>query len=128
MNVPAGATLTVVVTELKSPGNGFPSALGGTYTLKVAGLPTTVGPSAAQVGVSGKVTNQGNGIGGAKVTITDSSGLSRSTVSSPLGYFRFDGVTTGESYLVQVSSKRYRFSSRIVTINDSVSDMDFEAQ
>jgi hypothetical protein len=49
-NIPAAGTLTVVVVELKSPANGFPSAVGSTYTLKVAGLPVTSAPTLAKVG------------------------------------------------------------------------------
>ncbi|MGA9768071.1 MAG: S8 family serine peptidase, partial [Blastocatellia bacterium] len=49
-NIPAAGTLTVVVVELKSPANGFPSAVGSSYTLKVAGLPVTAAPTLAKVG------------------------------------------------------------------------------
>jgi hypothetical protein len=128
VNVPAGATLTVVVVELKSPGNLFPSAFGGTYTLKVSGLPTTLGPSAAPVAVSGRVSAAGRGIGGAKVTITGENGRARSAITSAFGYFSFENVEAGRTYLVEVGSKRYRFEPRIVTINNDLTGLDFEAR
>jgi hypothetical protein len=128
VNVPAGTTLTVVVTELKSPANGFPSAIGSTYTLKVSGLPVTPGPSAASVAVSGRVSAAGRGIGGAKVTITGEDGHPRSAMTGAFGYFRFEDVEAGKTYFVQVGSKRYRFEPRIVTVTDELTGLDFEAQ
>lgn len=127
VNVPAGATLTVVVVELKSPSNGFPTAVGSTYSLKVAGLPVTAVPTAASVSVGGRVTTSGGwGISGAKVRISDQNGVSRTAITNPFGYYRFGDVRVGESYLVDVRSKGYQFSSRLVTATDNLTDVDFE--
>jgi hypothetical protein len=54
-NVPASGTIVVVVVELKSPANGFPTALNSTYTLKVAGLPVSL-PSAPTITCPTNVT------------------------------------------------------------------------
>src|SRR6185436_7229120 len=54
-NVPASGTIVVVVVELKSPANGFPTALNSTYTLKVAGLPVSL-PSAPTITCPANVT------------------------------------------------------------------------
>ena len=45
------------------------------------------------------------------------------------GYFRFDGLATGQTYVVSVYSKRYSFStpSRVITLVDNVVDADFVA-
>jgi hypothetical protein len=125
VNVPSGATLNVVVTELKSPGNGFPSALGGTYTLKVAGLPVTAGPTAALVGVSGRVLANGQGVGNSKVTLTGEDGKTMSYLTAGFGYFHFDGVESGKTYILQADHKRYSFTPKVLSVDDNLTDVDF---
>ena len=46
------------------------------------------------------------------------------------GYYHFEGLTAGLTYVVTVSSKRYVFSvpSRAVNMEDSVADADFIAE
>ena len=129
VSVPAGATLTVVVVELKSPGNGFPTAFGSTYTLRVAGLPVALAaPTAASVSVSGKVSAAGRGVGYATVRIVDDRGNVRSALTNPFGYFRFYGLEAGKTYFVFVDHKRYTFSPRVITLYDSLADLNFQAE
>lgn len=84
----------------------------------------------ANVSVSGRVMTAGNqGIRNAIVSLTDSAGNMRQVHSSSLGYYRFDDVTAGETYVLSIRSKRYTFEnpSRIVMIFDDVTDGDFIA-
>jgi len=96
------------------------------------GAPITVqvqGPSSAvavTVSVSGRVTNAlGQGVAKAIVSITDSTGNTRTALTSSFGYYRFDNVVAGASYNMGVASKRYSFTSRAVQVNDNVTDADF---
>ncbi len=82
-------------------------------------------PTAANVSVSGRVHSPSGGIANAVVTITSPNGTALRTSTSSLGYFRFDDIVAGSTYTVAVASKRYRFTPRIVTISDSVEDLDF---
>jgi hypothetical protein len=129
VNVPAGGTVVLTVVELKSPSNGFPTAVGSTYTLKVSGLPVTLlSVTAAEVEVSGRITARGRGIGGAKVSIINAGGEVRSTLSGSFGYYYFGDVQAGGAYVLQVSDKRYKFAPQVITINESRTDLNFEAQ
>ena len=95
----------------------------GTVTLSVSN------PTAAGVSVSGRVlTANGIGIRGAIVVITDSAGVSRSVNTSSFGYYRFDDVQAGATYVVSVRGKQYVFASRIVSVGDDLTDVDFTAQ
>ncbi len=88
-----------------------------------------VAPTAANVSVSGRVmTADGRGLRNALVTMIDSQGISRSARTSTFGYYRFDEVQAGETYFLSVSAKRYQFESRVVSINDEITDLDFVAQ
>ncbi len=50
--------------------------------------------------------------------------------TSSLGYYRIDGLQAGETYVVTINSKRYTLSvpSRVISLNDSVGDIDFAAE
>jgi hypothetical protein len=86
-------------------------------------------PSAANVSISGRVlTAEGRGIRSTAVILTDSLGNSRTAVTSSFGYYRFDEVAAGETYVLSVSSKRYQFEPRTVNVNDNLTDVDFVAQ
>jgi hypothetical protein len=85
-----------------------------------------VSVTAADAIISGRVTSEdGNGIRGARVTMVDSHGVARSVMTSSLGYYQFEEVETGESYLLGVSSRRYRFENRLVQVVDSLHEVNF---
>jgi len=79
--------------------------------------------------LSGRVTTpDGRGLRNATVTITDSKGNRRSAATGSFGNYRFEDVKGGESYVVAVTSQRYRFTSRVVNVADSLMDVDFVGQ
>ncbi len=88
-------------------------------------------PSAAGSNVGGRVTRaDGMGLGNVSVVLQNPlTGERRTALSSPFGYYYFEDVPTGESYVVSVASKNYSFlvSSRVFTLFDSVSGIDFVA-
>ncbi len=85
-----------------------------------------IGSTAAGVEVSGRVLSpDGRGIRSATVSLTGPDGVKRMATTSSFGYYRFENIKSGESYAVGVSSKRYRFTTRILQIVDSLADLDF---
>jgi hypothetical protein len=85
-------------------------------------------PSAATVTVAGRVvTSDGMGIMRARVIMTDSEGNARSAVTNSFGYYRFDDVGVGQTLVFNVYSKQYQFSPRVVSLTDSIADLDFTA-
>jgi hypothetical protein len=87
--------------------------------------------TAANSSIAGRVTtSDGRGIRNAKVTISgDSLPQMRVATTTSFGYFTFDCLATGQTYVVTVNSKRYTFSvpSRVVSLVDNVVDLDFVA-
>ena len=76
--------------------------------------------------VSGRVTTpDGRGLRNAIVTITDSSNVRQTAITSSFGFYSFEAVRVGETHTISVSSKRYRFASRSVTVSGRLSDVDF---
>ena len=82
--------------------------------------------TSSDVSVGGRVmTPDGGGLRGAQVVLTDSKGNRRTITTSSLGYYQLDGVKSGETYVIAVVSRRYRFSSRVVQVTDNLADLDF---
>lgn len=102
----------------------------GTPTVATTnGLFTVLAPTAASVSVSGRVlTNNGRGLMNATVTLTNASGITRTARTSTFGYFRFDDVEAGQTYIFSVSSKRYSFAPQVVTVTDDLTELNFTAQ
>jgi hypothetical protein len=87
-------------------------------------------PSAASATLGGRVLSaDGIGISRANVTLTNGAGVSRSVTTNSFGYYRFDEVPVGETYIVEVNSKKYLFtdSPRVVNVQDNITDADFRA-
>lgn len=80
-------------------------------------LPTTI---------SGRVlTPSGIGIRNTIVHLTNSQGVRRTATTSSFGFYTFDNVTTGGTYIIGVSSKQYRFSPRSLLITSELANLDF---
>ncbi|MBK7707294.1 MAG: carboxypeptidase regulatory-like domain-containing protein [Acidobacteria bacterium] len=93
--------------------------------------PEVLIPTAASVSVSGRVLMAGGaGIRNAVVTLTDSNGLIRTTVTGSLGRYAFAEVEVGQVYVIAVRSKRFRFTdpARIISVDDHVVDLDFVSE
>lgn len=91
---------------------------------------TPLAPTAASVNVGGRVrTATGRGIQNAIITLSLQNGSMRSARSSTFGYFRFGDVMVGETYILNISTKRYTFSQPTIVISvlDEISDLEFVA-
>ncbi len=85
--------------------------------------------TAAGAAVSGRVTTPyGIGIKNAVLTMTDMYGNSITTITNPFGYFRFADLESGQSYVLRVSSKQYRFTPRVLSLVDNLADLNIVAE
>jgi hypothetical protein len=129
VNVPGSATIVITVVELKSPANGFPTALNSPYTLKVAGLPMApLSPTAATVTIAGRVMAGGRPVSNATVTMVNDQSVTRTVQTSSLGYYSFDNVQAGQGYVIQPKGKGYRFEAQALSVVTDLSNVNFEAQ
>lgn len=84
--------------------------------------------AAGSANVSGSVTSpEGRGVSSALISITDNLGNPRYSTTNPLGHFRFFGVSTGQSYVVAVRSKRFVFASQVINLSGDLTNVDFIA-
>ncbi len=78
------------------------------------------------ISISGRVTTPfDQGLRNVVVTLIDSSGLRRRATSSSFGVFSFEGVLPGDTYIITVTSKRYRFEPKIILVSGSLTNVDF---
>lgn len=86
----------------------------------------TLGTTAARVNVCGRVlTPEGAGLRNARVVITDANGETRSAITGAFGYYRFDSVEAGKTYVISAVSHKYGYEPRVVDLTDAVDDLDF---
>jgi len=86
-------------------------------------------PTAAAVSISGRVlTFGGRGLRNALVILTAPNGESQTVLTGAFGYFRFAEVASGQTYIIEVRSKRYTFAPQIVAVTEEMSDLNFVAQ
>lgn len=85
-------------------------------------------PSAASVTVSGRVIANGRGLPNAIVTYAGETGERKSAMTNAFGYFRFEEVQAGQTYIFNVLSKRFTFQPRTVEVNEELTELNFEAE
>jgi hypothetical protein len=73
------------------------------------------------------LTADSKGLSGAIVKLTDENGAVRTVRSSSFGTFQFDEVEAGQNYILSVSSKRFQFTPRVISVSDNVEDLNLTA-
>jgi hypothetical protein len=90
-----------------------------------------LGTTAANSSISGRVTTaDGLGIRNAEMVLTGNSLETPLRVStSSFGYFTFDRLEIGETYVLTVNSRRFTFQvpSRVISLTDNATGIDFIA-
>jgi hypothetical protein len=105
---------------------------GGTFSLR-GGFWTfdLLAPTAALVSVSGRVlAANGQGIRNVRVILTGGDGINRSVQTTSFGNYRFENVEAGQTYILEVSSKKFTFANptRILSIQEEITGADFIAE
>lgn len=62
---------------------------------------------------------------GAIVRLTDSQGVQQNATTSSFGVYTFQNVRAGESYIIGVLSKRYRFAPKSILVEGNLNNVDF---
>lgn len=89
-------------------------------------MTTTLEPTDAQVVIAGQVTTSfSEGISGARVTLTDGLGISRTVLTGKFGNFRFNEVPSGAFYILKATARGYRFDPKTLPVTEDIIDIIF---
>jgi hypothetical protein len=66
------------------------------------------------------MSSSGSAIPKAIVYLTDENGNSRRAVTNSFGYYRFEELEAGQTYILGVSAKGYSFSAQVLTVNEDL--------
>ena len=127
-NQPQVQVRLITTNAANSSGGSTPDEWIGINNVSVT---ASLAPTAAGVDVGGRVaTADGYGVRGAYVTAWDPMGSPKTVMTGPFGYFMFNDMEVGRTYIFEVFSKRYAFVNPTVvrTVNDSIADLDFFAE
>jgi hypothetical protein len=126
---PDGVTLTTRLYAINlSTGQATQVGNVNQGTSAFSGLAIASSPTASTVSVSGRVVAaDGRGITNATLQMTNSMGEVFTARSGRRGMFVFDDLPAGDSYVVSISSRRFVFEPRVITVIDNVTDLDFIA-
>lgn len=123
-NTSSGGAYSLESTTGQSIAGGF--ILGNPYRNYTGFWTPSLVPTAANVSIGGRVlTAAGRGIGHARVTLYEPNGTISAALTNSFGYYRFDGVPVGETYILTVSSKGFAFEAQAVSVIDEITDLDF---
>lgn len=90
---------------------------------------TIVAPTPAPANLGGRIVDaNGRGILGVRVTVAGADGTSFTTVSNSFGYYRFENLPIGVTYIITPFHRRFSFTPENRTHNhlDEALDVDFQ--
>jgi hypothetical protein len=120
-------TATQVITDLKF------AFVGGTGTIQLDNVQINVlAPTAAGATIGGRITStNGRGIRNVRIMLAGGS-LTEPiyATSTSFGYYQFPQVPSGETYVLQILSKKYVFDSSSIVINltEDLTETNFTGQ
>jgi hypothetical protein len=118
---------------------GGPCVNTGTHTVSATGISSfsrwtaaeLITPTAASADISGRIlTADGRPIANVRVLISGPTlPESRSSYTSQFGYYNFEDLPVGASYVVTVKARRFHFTdpSRVITLDNDLVGFDFLA-
>ncbi len=128
---PAGTTpITFTDTPARRKASGVDPNTPITQPTYTGGTITISGATAAGATISGRIlTSGGRGIAGAVITLTEANGNRRTAISTAFGYYRFENVAAGDSYVIAATAKRWRFreATKVIALNADTGDVNFIA-
>jgi hypothetical protein len=82
-------------------------------------------PTAGAVSIAGRImTRDGRGVSGATVSVMDQNAVTFSVRTDSQGFYRFESVPGGQSYVLMVKSETFSFSPQVLTAYADVSGLN----
>ena len=130
-----GNNITTVTFQIFIRGDGgtptwsVPNRNEGDFWMLGVSLPLAT--TAADVSLAGRVTAaNGRAVKNARLVLGTASGRTMTATTNAFGYYRFDGLDAGQSVVISISSKQYRFTDpvQLISLGDNALDVNFVAE
>ena len=109
-----------LTTDQRAPGYTRMSGVAvdiGAFELQLA-------PTAASVQVAGRVTAGKRGLARVLIYLRDLNGNVTTTRTNSFGYYRFNDMEVGKTYLLEVKSKQFYFDHKILNLTEEMLDLN----
>jgi hypothetical protein len=125
----AGTVTTSGNVAAAPPANGsFATFLTSDTGVRCSGNGVPLAPSAASVSISGRVlTGTESGLANASVYLTDQNGVAQVSRTNPFGYYHFEDVRAGQTVILTVVSKGFRFAPQSLNLSEETTELNFVA-
>jgi hypothetical protein len=111
-------------TDYPTTTGAFDTTHNGFYDVFVTKL--DLAPTSAQVSIGGRVFDEnGYGVRGAIVTLTQADGTTLTYRTSTFGYYRFDDVEVGQTVVVMAQAKGQFYNPQIILVSEELTNLDF---
>jgi hypothetical protein len=70
------------------------------------------------------ITSSGRAVSKARVALTNQNGERRTVLTNSFGYYRFDDIQVGQTAVLEVFSKRFRFAPQVISANENLAQLD----
>ena len=105
----------------------FSNAPGGSGA-DIGAFEVQFAPTAAPVTITGRVlASNGRGLSKVRVSIMNQTGEVRHTVTNSFGYYRFEGVPAGETYVISAKYKRYAVNPQVLLVDRDLNNINLLA-
>ena len=99
-------------------------SFGSIYRIQSGFWHYDLAPTSASVSIVGRVVSEtGEPVDRAAVRMTNSRGATLTALTNPFGYFIFEDIPVGESYVIEYSARNFLSGSQIIVPMDDVSDL-----
>lgn len=85
----------------------------------------TLQPTASEAQIFGRVLDGRKGLANAVVSYIDANGSTRAARTNRSGYFRFDAVESGATYVFSVECQLHRFAPQVVNVTGDIAELNF---
>jgi hypothetical protein len=100
----------------------------GNQQLQFANVRALV-PTAAPVKVSGRLLNlNGRAVSKARLVLTDSNGVTRMVTTNSFGYYKFEDLEAGETYIIGGFHKSYTIAPQVISLVEDLTEQTLFAE
>jgi CSLREA domain-containing protein len=122
------ATAAGLTTDQRGFARIVDGDLNGTAIVDIGSFEFAAAPTAATAVVGGRAMSlRKRGISNARITLTDASGNIRMVMTNSFGYYRFEDVEAGSTYIITATAKNFTFpeQSQVLYVTGDTDSIDF---